>query len=945
MFVHKDPDKRTSKIYLKIEKKYFEFYILKLTVLVMSLVGPNFEGIFQGLSRILEVFEILLLTCALLGFILMILKKNVGVKLGFISSLLHLVLKIIKAYFESEPTSRAYLLEAWPLALNSLGLVIFHLRKRGNYLMGELIMENCPVQRKTSSRVRNRRILFIFLPSCVIIGALVTPPINLFTTLKTSVIITLVFFLISKIANFLIYKSRRFHSDDSAILWEHFLLFWKGTMVCEIRELASDTSGRKENSITEVDWGGLFRNLPNKLSIEYYASKGETILRLFLHSRVLVSQKKIKSELDYFKNFIESCFSIRESIVVEWISWEKFAEIFHFHPFSRKSGKLTRKNTQKTPKINEKPIQTFQDKYTREIFVASELYGIIGRGERLFKKIGDFELNFIDQFSRVCGRFMFNASVYFNLKPSKAEQVKGQVPTIGLSQAHSGRLVGDRLKKEIDNNRARRRKGMPRKKDVDVISNVEEYGYFWGPPFIFQVSILIHGYPEQIEKMYSLLLAIDGLLKAQYGIVCRPIRSKRNLKMAFVRNFYRRKVWEVPEMILNSLLSLPITDGAQDPKIALPKLNSPPLDVCQYGTIHIGKLFSPSGFEPREFNISLNDFKRHVFICGSTGTGKTFLLFNILLEIERQFKKIKYLLFDFKGEYKYIKERGSELTVLVPGKNFGVNFFVPIVDDPQLHAERIFSSLRDCQFLNDFGDYSPQMERSLIDILVIVASNPRLQSYEGFVEACTHYLTYNENRIPYLAQTLVGIQNRLRRFFVGPLRAIYDFQNAGAIEQAFKKNCVIDLRNIFTLGGGKEDISFFVNMVFNYLWAENLRRGPSQDIKHITIIDDAQFLAPIQDPRARTNVLEDSALLLRGTGEILFILATRPAISENILANTGTVFSFQVAYDQPVMGRVIGLNEENIEILGKLPPKNCVVKLTRYPFPFLLTVKDIHGQG
>lgn len=74
-----------------------------------------------------------------------------------------------------------------------------------------------------------------------------------------------------------------------------------------------------------------------------------------------------------------------------------------------------------------------------------------------------------------------------------------------------------------------------------------------------------------------------------------------------------------------------------------------------------------------------------------------------------------------------------------------------------------------------------------------------------------------------------------------------------------------------------------------YLWDKNISSGSKdyKGIKHITIIEDAQYFTPdrLSNRTKLTSYIEDITLLLRGTGECLISLATRPNISKELLAN------------------------------------------------------------
>ena len=94
-------------------------------------------------------------------------------------------------------------------------------------------------------------------------------------------------------------------------------------------------------------------------------------------------------------------------------------------------------------------------------------------------------------------------------------------------------------------------------------------------------------------------------------------------------------------------------------------------------------------------------------------------------------------------------------------------------------------------------------------------------------------------------------------------------------------------------------------MILKYLWDRNIEIGSRnyEGIKHITIIEDDQYFAPkeLSSRTKSTSYIEDIALLLRGTGECLITLASRPKKSKEILANCGVLISFQNHMQKDVM--------------------------------------------
>jgi len=385
------------------------------------------------------------------------------------------------------------------------------------------------------------------------------------------------------------------------------------------------------------------------------------------------------------------------------------------------------------------------------------------------------------------------------------------------------------------------------------------------------------------------------------------------------------------------LLSL-FDNDKENLKLEIPsKLNS------KKGNISIGRILKDR-VKKSKFLLSIKDLEKHMFICGATGTGKSNFLQNFLINFKKSYN-VPFFIVEFKGEYTFLQKRLDNLLILWPGENFSINIFNPGKMSPMIHAERIFDILKSGQFLDESSEFSPQMEKVLVDILTKVCKDKNSQNWSGFEVQCNKYLKENKNIIPMLSQTLISIKNRIRRFSQGPLRVLFDSDHKIDVLKLFKSDVLLDLSSIIKLGGEKEDALFFLNMVLKYLWDKNLTEGAKNynGIKHLMCIEDAQYFAPqdLMKKSKLTTYLEDIALLQRGTGECLITLATRPDISKEILANCGVLVSFQSHLEKDIMCELLNLDVEKKSFLSKLEEGQCIVRVNSIKEPFLLKIPHV----
>ncbi|MFX1395093.1 MAG: helicase HerA domain-containing protein [Promethearchaeota archaeon] len=376
-------------------------------------------------------------------------------------------------------------------------------------------------------------------------------------------------------------------------------------------------------------------------------------------------------------------------------------------------------------------------------------------------------------------------------------------------------------------------------------------------------------------------------------------------------------------------------------------LEIPSYHSLKKGTIKLGKCLKQKT-KKKSFFLSFRDLEKHIFVCGATGTGKSNFIQNFLLNFTKHYN-IPFLLVEFKGEYHFLQKKIENLLIIRPGENFSINIFNPEGILPEVHAERIFDILKSGKFLEETSaEYSPQMEKVLVEILTKVCQKKKLQNWKGFYRFCNAYADIYQNEIPMLSQTLISIRNRIRRFSLGSLKALFDTENEIKIKDLFEKNVLIDLSSIIRLGGEKSDALFFLNMILKYLWDRNITHGAYnfKGIKHITIIEDVQYFAPknLTKQTKLTTYLEDIALLQRGTGECLISIATHPDISEEILANCGGLIVFKTHMQKEFLCELLNLDVEKQDYLSILEEGQCIIRVNSIKRPFLLSVPFIERE-
>ncbi len=380
-------------------------------------------------------------------------------------------------------------------------------------------------------------------------------------------------------------------------------------------------------------------------------------------------------------------------------------------------------------------------------------------------------------------------------------------------------------------------------------------------------------------------------------------------------------------------------------KIPSIELEKPDFKNYSKGTINLGTIFYNREIL-KKFKLNIEDLKRHIIIYGQTGTGKTTLLNNFLHQFEKKYPNIPFILFEFKGEYKELMKDVKSINVIRPGLNFYFNPFDNDIFPEDNYVEILFDALKSCQIIESNSDFSPQMEKVLIDTLRIVCSNKKMQSWDYFFKILKIYTEKKKNDIPQLNQTIISITNRLRRYYDGPLKSLFNFSSkTKKISDLLKKNCIIDLGNILNLGGSKEDVIFFANLVLKWIWEYNMKKRPTNELEHLTIFEDASYIASkkMLETTKISTYLEDIAMLLRGKGEALITLTTTLDISKNIIRNSGSKFFFKFNEKNEDVIHFLGFQSNFPLKANELITGYCLAKIDSIPDAFLLKIKNTNN--
>jgi len=376
----------------------------------------------------------------------------------------------------------------------------------------------------------------------------------------------------------------------------------------------------------------------------------------------------------------------------------------------------------------------------------------------------------------------------------------------------------------------------------------------------------------------------------------------------------------------------------------------PPLPELTNGSIHVGTVIYPD--KPySEFGLTEQDFLRHLLIVGMTGTGKTNLSFQLLIELAKH--RVSFLVFDWKQNYHHLKHfpELQNLQVLRLGDPDCSFRFNPLIPPPGIHPRHWMAMLIDvikhAFFVGHGVEY---FLRKAIDQLYEQYGVYRgSKTYPTFVELekviVKEYVKGREMLWMSSAKRAVASLT-----FKGILREILNVQQNGTLPGLLKHNVVIEMDNLATL-----EKTFMVESLMLWLYHYKKSQGKSDKLNHVTVVEEAHHVLSARKERAEgeETIIESTIRMIREFGEGIIVIDQEPSkLSASVIANTSTKVCFNLGNGDDVreMTGAMNLRKEEQRFIDKLRIGEGLVKMkNRFNETILVRVplvkKMVEGEG
>lgn len=357
--------------------------------------------------------------------------------------------------------------------------------------------------------------------------------------------------------------------------------------------------------------------------------------------------------------------------------------------------------------------------------------------------------------------------------------------------------------------------------------------------------------------------------------------------------------------------------------------------------LDIGKIFHMNHIEKTDVRLAKSSLASHTFITGSTGSGKSNTVYQLLNEALNQ--NVKFMVVEpAKGEYKHVF--GTQDDVYVYGTNPAVSPLLRInpFSFPQgihilEHLDRLVEIFNVCwpMYAAMPAVLKSAVEKSYADCgwnLTLSQNRYKEMLYPSFADVARNIREiidsseYDaENKGAYKGSLLTRLQS-LTNGINGMIFTCDDISD----RDLFDRNVIIDLSRV----GSSETKSLIMGMLVLKLQEYRMAGAVvmNSELNHITVLEEAHNLLK----RTSTEISSESANLMGKSVEMLanaiaemrtygegFIIADQaPGLLDlSVIRNTNTKIIMRLPdrSDRELVGGAANLNDDQIVELAKLP--------------------------
>lgn len=372
--------------------------------------------------------------------------------------------------------------------------------------------------------------------------------------------------------------------------------------------------------------------------------------------------------------------------------------------------------------------------------------------------------------------------------------------------------------------------------------------------------------------------------------------------------------------------------------------------------ITLGKVFDLGQIINKEVELDNKSLNMHTFITGSTGSGKSNTVYQMLTELHQD--KIPFLVVEpAKGEYKDVFGNWSDVNVYSTNQNvaelININpFKFPKSIHVLEHVDGLVEIFSVCwpmydampaffknAILKSYENVGWDLSSSTFDGEII-----EYPDFEVLVEQLEHLIDSSDYASDIKSNYRGALITRVKSLTIGLNKFIFTNEQT-PYEMLFDQNCILDISRIKS----NETKALIMGLIVYILneYRMDTKQGSNRGLKHVTVLEEAHNLLKNTTSMDSSLIGKSVEMLTNTIAEIRtygegFIIVDQSPSSVDIAAikntNTKIVLRTPEANDREAIGRSIGLTTDQVNEIAKLPSGVAVVYQNDWVSPVLTMI-------
>ncbi len=371
----------------------------------------------------------------------------------------------------------------------------------------------------------------------------------------------------------------------------------------------------------------------------------------------------------------------------------------------------------------------------------------------------------------------------------------------------------------------------------------------------------------------------------------------------------------------------------------------------------LGRIFDLGQITNKIVELENKSLNMHTFITGSTGSGKSNTVYQMLNELYQD--RIPFLVIEpAKGEYKDVFGHFDDVNVYSTNPKIAelVNlnpFKFPDSIHVLEHIDGLVEIFSVCWPMYDampafFKDAILKSYEAVgwdLGSSTFEGSTPEYPDFEVLAEQLTELIENSDYASDIKSNYRGALITRVKSLTVGLNKFIFT-SNQTPYEKLFDENCILDISRVKS-GETKALLMGLMVYILNEYRVDK-KTSSNNGLKHITVLEEAHNLLKNTAGSSENDLVGKSVEMITQTiAEIRtygegFIIVDQSPSSVDIAAikntNTKIVLRTPEANDREAVGRSMGLTENQVNEIAKLPSGVAVVYQNNWVTPVLTLV-------